>query len=200
MSSEAINVEVGRVPRGRIGMWALIAGELAIFGGLIASFILFRLRYHEEWGPMAAMTSTLLGGLNTVNLLMSSYFVVLAHSAAQKKDIAGVTKWIGATLVCALLFLVIKGFEYSAEFHHGFTIRSVEHQESNPIGTLFWTFYFTMTGFHATHVVVGAISLFVVLLGARKGQNFHRVELAGMYWHMVDLIWIFLFPLLYIAK
>jgi heme/copper-type cytochrome/quinol oxidase subunit 3 len=180
-------------------MWALISGELAIFGGLIASFILYRFRY-EEWNAMAAMTNTTLGAANTFNLLLSSYFVVLGHAAAAKKDIQKTTLWIGLTLLCALIFLGIKSVEYSQEFHHGYTIISTEHQETNPIGTLYWTFYFAMTGFHALHVIVGALSLGIVLLGVRKGENFHRIEIAGMYWHMVDLIWIFLFPLLYLAK
>lgn len=198
---QTLSVPVKAIPQGRLGLWILIAGELVIFGGLIASYLMNRLRYPNEWSEQAAHTSTFFGALNTVVLLFSSYSIVRAHASAIKKELNKVTMWMSITILCGLLFLVNKTIEYSGEIHHGFTMTSPKLQEAgNHIGSLFWSFYYTMTGLHGTHVLAGMAAMFIVMLGARKGKNLHRVELVGMYWHMVDLIWIFLFPLLYIAK
>lgn len=195
-----LSVPVIAIPQGRMAMWLLIAGELMIFGGLIACYLLYRLRF-PEWGDQAAHTSTFFGALNTVVLLSSSYTIVKAHEAAIKKDLQKITLWMSVSIVGGLLFLVNKSIEYTTEISHGFTFSSPQLQESgDSIGSLFWSFYYIMTGLHGLHVLIGMIIMFVIMLQARKGKNLHRVELAGMYWHMVDLIWIFLFPLLYIAK
>lgn len=188
------------VPQGRLGLWILIAGELIIFGGLIACYILYRIRY-PEWGTQAVNTSTPLGALNTLVLLTSSFTVVMAHTAAVNKQLNKIVMWMSATLALGLMFLVIKSIEYTTEISHGFTLTSpslVAKGES--IGANFWSFYYLATGLHALHVIAGMLILFIVMMGTRKGENLHRVELGGMYWHMVDIIWIFLFPLLYIAK
>jgi len=191
---------VEKVPQGRLGMWILIAGELVIFGGLIASYLLYRARF-PEWEDMASHTNTMWGAINTFVLLTSSYFVVLAHQAARKGNTKNITKYISATIVCALMFLVIKGIEYTSEIQHGFTLPGNDLiAEGNFIGSTYWAFYYIMTGLHGLHVIAGAVILLVIMLQARKGNNLHRVEIAGMYWHMVDIIWIFLFPLLYIAN
>lgn len=195
-----LSVPVIAIPQGRMAMWLLIAGELMIFGGLIACYLLYRLRF-PEWGDQAAHTSTFFGALNTVVLLSSSYTIVKAHEAAIKKDLQKITLWMSVSILGGLLFLVNKSIEYTTEISHGFTFSSPQLQESgDSIGSLFWSFYYIMTGLHGLHVLIGMIIMFVIMLQARKGKNLHRVELAGMYWHMVDLIWIFLFPLLYIAK
>ncbi len=200
MKEQTLSVPVKMVPQGRLAMWILIAGELMIFGGLIACYLLYRLRF-PEWGEQAAHTSTFFGALNTVVLLSSSYTIVKAHEAAIKKDLQKITLWMSVSILGGFFFLINKSIEYTTEISHGFTFSSPHLQESgNTIGSLFWSFYYTMTGLHGVHVLVGMIVMFVIMLQARKGKNLHRVELAGMYWHMVDLIWIFLFPLLYIAK
>ncbi len=187
MTSQTVPFD--RVPAGRLAMWWVIASEVVIFGGLIAAYLLDRIR-HPEWAALAQHTSTPLGALNTMVLLSSSLSAVLAHQAAQRHDLAKVTRYLSLTILGGATFLVVKAFEYSNEIHHGFT----------PVSGLFWSFYYLMTGLHATHVVIGMIALFIVLLGARKGLHLHRVEMAGLYWHFVDLVWIFLFPLLYVAK
>lgn len=192
---------INKVPQGRLGMWILIAGELVIFGGLIACYLEFRLRY-PQWSEMAAHTSTLIGAINTVVLLLSSYTVVKAHEAAQRLDTSKITMWMSCTILGGLIFLIDKGIEYSHEIAHGFTFTSPHMQTTSAeqVNSLFWSFYYIMTGLHGTHVLAGMTIMFIVMMQARKGKNLHRVELAGMYWHMVDLVWIFLFPLLYIAK
>lgn len=200
MNKQQLSVPINAIPQGRLGIWILIAGELMIFGGLIACYILYRLRF-PEWGVQAAHTSTFFGALNTVVLLSSSFTIVKAHEAAIKKDLGKITLWMSISILGGLFFLINKTIEYATEISHGFTFSSPHLQESgNHIGSLFWSFYYIMTGLHGVHVLVGMIVMFVIMMQARKGKNLHRVELAGMYWHMVDLIWIFLFPLLYIAK
>ncbi len=188
------------IPQARLGVWILIAGEFVIFGGLIVAYLLYRFRY-PEWAEMASHTNIVLGATNTFVLLTSSYFVVKAHDAAIKKDKNKITLYIGLTILSALIFLVVKITEYSQKIHHGFTFSGKELVEQGKhIESTYWGFYFLMTGLHAFHVIVGAIVLFIVMMGARKGKNYQRIEVAGLYWHMVDLIWIFLFPLLYIAN
>ena len=200
MFQQAISVPVKAVPQGRLGVWILIAGELVIFGGLIACYLLYRFRF-PEWGAQAAHTSTFFGALNTLILLFSSYTVVRAHEAANKNDLAKITMWMSTTIVCGLLFLVNKSIEYAKEIGEGFTISSPKLVEAgDSVGATFWSFYYTMTGLHALHVLAGMTALTIIMLQARKGKNLHRVELGGMYWHMVDIIWIILFPLLYIAR
>jgi len=193
------NIDPRQIPQGRMGMWMLIVGEFVIFGGLIAAYLMYRFRY-PEWAEMAGHTNTVLGGVNTVVLLTSSFFAVKAHEFAVKKDLKKIKMYIWLTIACALMFLVIKGFEYSSEIHHGFTLSGSELvEQGNMIGSTYWGFYYLMTGIHGLHVIAGAIVFLTVLYQVNRNQNLHRVEMAGMYWHMVDIIWIFLFPLLYIA-
>ncbi len=182
-------IQVGNVPLGRMAMWWVIGSEFVIFGGLVACYILFRVR-HPEWGAEASHTSTPMGALNTFVLLTSSFTVVLAHAAAISNQLKKAWMYLLCTITGGFIFLAVKAVEYSTEISHGFTIT-----KSN-----FWSFYYLMTGLHAAHVIAGMTALFVVGLGARKGNNLHRVELAGLYWHFVDVVWIFLFPLLYIAQ
>jgi len=198
-SINTTTVQSSDIPQGRLGMWLLIVGEFVIFGGLIAVYLMYRFRY-PEWADMAAHTNTTLGAVNTVVLLTSSFFAVKAHEHAAKGNIKKIKLFIYLTIACAVAFLVIKGFEYSAEIHHGYTLSGAEQvAQGNLIGSTYWGFYFLMTGIHGLHVIAGAIIFLTVLYQVNRNKNLHRVELAGMYWHMVDIIWIFLFPLLYIA-
>ncbi len=201
MSQTTVSVPAARyIPQGRLGIWILIAGELIIFGGLIACYLLYRLRF-PEWGAQAAHTSTLLGAINTLVLLTSSYTIVRAHSASLEREKTKIIKWMIATISLGFVFLAIKTIEYSNEISHGFTLTSPSLVKAgDSVGANFWSFYYFMTGLHATHVIVGMIIMTAAIFQVKKEKNFHRVELAGLYWHMVDIIWIFLFPLLYIAK
>ena len=177
------------MPTGRLAVWWVIASEIVIFGGLLASYIMFRLA-HDAWSEQAAHTNTWIGAFNTMVLLTSSLSAVLAHQAAERGDGPKAARLLWATIAGALTFLVVKGFEWTSEITHGFTITA----------STFWSFYYTAAGIHAAHVVAGAIIMMFVASAARKNQELHRVELIGIYWHFVDIVWIFLFPLLYIAK
>jgi heme/copper-type cytochrome/quinol oxidase subunit 3 len=177
------------IPTGKLAVWWVIGSEIVVFGGLLVSYILYRL-YHDQWAVEAAHTNTLAGAVNTFVLLTSSLSIVLAHHAAEHGHAQRAVKYIYCTVLGALLFLVIKSFEWSGEIHHGFTIYK----------SLFWSFYYTAAGLHGLHVIAGAVIMLIIAQDVKKQRNMHRVELIGIYWHFVDIVWIFLFPLLYIAK
>jgi heme/copper-type cytochrome/quinol oxidase subunit 3 len=145
---------------------------------------------HDAFAEQAAHTNTWIGAFNTLVLLSSSLSAVLAHQAAEAGDGKRAAKLLWATVGGGATFLIVKAFEWTMEITHGFTIAS----------STFWSFYYTAAGLHALHVLAGAIIMAIVAVSAAKNQELHRVELIGIYWHFVDVVWIFLFPLLYIAK
>jgi heme/copper-type cytochrome/quinol oxidase subunit 3 len=176
-------------PTGRLGIWWFLASEIVIFGGLICCYVLFRWR-HPEWGVEAAHTINAAGAFNTLVLLTSSLTVVLAHHAASHGHNRKAANYLGCTLAGGLIFLCVKVYEYSHEIGEGFV----------PARSLFWSFYYAMTGLHALHVVGGMVAILIVMLAVRKSRDPQRVEYVGIYWHFVDVVWIFLFPLLYLAS
>lgn len=177
------------IPTGKLAVWWVIASEIVIFGGLLASYVMHRLG-HEEWAGYAANTDWRIGTINTVVLLTSSLFAVLGHHAAEQGNGKAAAKWLVGTAIGGLMFACIKAYEWTMEISHGFTITT----------NSFWSFYYTAAGLHALHVIAGVVILLIIAAGAWKGRELHRVELIGIYWHFVDVVWIFLFPLLYIAK
>jgi heme/copper-type cytochrome/quinol oxidase subunit 3 len=183
------NVAIENVPNGRIAMWWVIASEVVIFGGLVTTYLLYKSRDVAAWAD-AVHTSTGMGALNTYVLLTSSLTAVLAHAAASERDLKKAFRYLWITIGFGLVFLVVKSIEYGMKFEHGYTFSK----------NIFWSYYFLMTGLHALHVIAGMIAMIIISFGVRKGENLHRVEMAGLYWHFVDIVWIFLFPLLYIAK
>jgi len=177
------------MPTGRLAIWWVVASEIVIFGGLLGSHIMHRLA-HDAWSAQAAATNTWIGGFNTFVLLTSSLMAVLGHQAAERGDGPRAARFLRLTAAGGFLFLVVKAFEWTHEIHHGYTITS----------NTFWSFYYTAAGLHALHVLGGAIILLIIAAEARRNLELQRVELIGIYWHFVDVVWIFLFPLLYIAK
>ncbi len=177
------------IPTGRLAVWWLLASEIVIFGGVLASYLMHRLG-HPEWGNYSVHTNVIAGGTNTFVLLTSSLFAVLAHNAAERGDGKRAAKWMLATIAGGGLFLCIKTAEWTYEIMHGFTITA----------NGFWAFYYTAAGIHASHVIGGMIIMAFVAYDAWHGRELQRIEFAGLYWHFVDIVWIFLFPLLYIAK
>jgi heme/copper-type cytochrome/quinol oxidase subunit 3 len=146
--------------------------------------------HHDSWSHEAAHTNTLAGSINTFILLTSSLFIVLGHRAAEMKDGKKAFKYMWLTILGALGFLVVKSIEWTGEIMQGETI----------FKSLFWAFYYTAAGIHAVHIIVGAIIMAIISFDVRQNKNLQRVEIIGLYWHFVDIVWIFLFPLLYIAK
>ena len=191
---EANSARDARVPgslpnKARVAIWWFFASEITIFGGFVACYILYRLA-HPEWAHQATHMLRWAGALNTVLLLTSSLTVLLAHEAAQAKAFGKAGRLVGVTFALGLAFLGIKGFEWTHEISHGLT----------PHESLFWGFYFLGTGLHALHLIAGLIALAVVGLAVRRGRNPGRVEIAGMYWHFVDVVWAVLFPLFYLLS
>jgi heme/copper-type cytochrome/quinol oxidase subunit 3 len=177
------------IPTGRLAVWWIIVSEIVIFGGLLGSYVMYRLA-HDSWANQAAHTNTMAGAFNTLVLLTSSLSAVLAHKAASEGDGKKAAKLLGATIFGGAIFLTVKAVEWTHEISIGYTITS----------NTFWSFYYTAAGLHGLHVIAGMIIMGIVAKDAAKGLELHRVELIGLYWHFVDLVWIFLFPLLYIAK
>ncbi len=186
----AISAEARTMPGilpGKVGVWWFLASEIMLFGGLIASYIVFRLG-SVGWSGEASHLSVAIGAINTLILLTSSLTMVQAFAAAERGDPRGLRGYLALTILLGLTFLGIKAYEYTSEIRAGFT----------PGTGIFWSFYYMMTGLHALHVLAGAIVNFTFFVGERI-RNPHRLELAGLYWHFVDIVWIFLFPLLYLT-
>ncbi len=181
--------EATGMPTGRLAVWWVIASEIVIFGGILGSYIMHRLG-HPEWAHQSIHTNTWIGAFNTFVLLTSSLCAVLAHAEAEKKNGPGAARYLMFTTLGGLTFLIVKSIEWTNEIRHGYTITS----------NTFWSFYYTAAGLHGLHVLAGMIIMLIVAADARKNQELQRVENIGIYWHFVDVVWIFLFPLLYIAK
>ncbi|MCA9503249.1 MAG: cytochrome c oxidase subunit 3 [Myxococcota bacterium] len=177
------------MPTARLAVWWIIASEIVIFGGLLGSYIMHRLA-HGVWADYAAATNPWIGGFNTFVLLTSSLMAVLGHQAAERGDGPRAAKMLYLTCGGGLLFICVKAYEWTTEISHGMTITA----------NTFWSFYYTAAGIHALHVIAGCIIMLFVAQTAKKNLELHRVEIIGIYWHFVDVVWIFLFPLLYIAK
>ena len=175
------------IPTGKLAVWWVIASEIVIFSGLLASYIMHRLS-HDAWAIQASHTNTWAGAFNTFVLLTSSLSAVLAHQAAEHGEGKKAAKLLGYTILGGLVFLIVKAFEWTHEIQLGYTLTS----------NTFWSFYYTAAGLHALHVIAGMILMGYVAKDAAHGRELHRVELVGLYWHFVDIVWIFLFPLLYL--
>lgn len=196
-----------QVDTGKLGMWLFLATEILLFGGLFVAYGVFHYLHPELFKVGHRYLDVKLGAFNTVVLLFSSLTVVLAIHAAQKNKTKLIALNLVITLLCAGTFLVVKYFEYTHKFHAGllpgyfFTNGTIPAPDQAHI---FFGIYFLMTGLHGIHVVIGIIVLLWLLVRSLKGefneQYYLPLELGGLYWHLVDVIWIFLFPLLYLIR
>jgi heme/copper-type cytochrome/quinol oxidase subunit 3 len=190
-SHESSPATLAALPLGRAGMWWFLASEIMVFGGLLGSYVLARIA-HGGWHEEMAHLNARIAALNTLVLVTSSLTIVLAHAAAERDDAGAARRYLWATVLLAAVFLCNKAYEYHAEIEHGFV----------PATSTFWSFYYAMTGLHGLHVIGGMVvntALAVAAAGPRWRRVRHRVEYAGLYWHFVDVVWIFLFPLLYLS-
>jgi cytochrome c oxidase subunit 3 len=187
-----------------LGMWLFIAQEIMFFGGLFITYTIFRWRYGELFAIGSNQLDIKLGLLNTVVLITSSLTMVLAVRSAQLGRAKAIAGWLVVTLGLGSVFLVVKAFEYAHKFEHHLVPGPHFHLEGviAPQAQLFFMIYFGMTGLHALHMIVGIGLLGWLIVQALKGrfsaENHNWVEGVGLYWHFVDIIWIFLFPLLYL--
>jgi len=186
----------------KMGMWIFLFTELLLFGGLFLVYSIYRFRNAETFAHAGHELDVFIGTLNTIVLITSSLTVALSITAIQKNNKKLALRLLWLTLFFALVFLINKYFEWSHKIEHGL-FPGMEHYMSLPAGEkLFFYLYYFMTGLHALHVIVGGTLLFLVIARIRKGlithDNFVFHENGGLYWHLVDLIWIYLFPLFYL--
>jgi cytochrome c oxidase subunit 3 len=192
-----------------LGTWLFLTTEVLFFGGLFAGYFLYRFAYSEAFAAGSEHLDVVLGTLNTAVLLTSSLTMALAVRAAQTGTSRSLVRLLLATFTFGLIFLAVKGYEYyhkweerlipGTAFRFDGTLRSPTRAENVE---LFFSFYFGMTGVHALHMVIGLCLIGVLVAGARKDRfseyYFTPVEMTGLYWHFVDIVWVFLFPLLYL--
>ena len=177
----------------KLGIWLFLASEVMLFGGLFSTYILLRVGA-VEWPLGAEFLNIPIGTVNTVILIASSVTMVMAYASLKLGDFAKYKGYMLATVLLPVLFLCIKGYEYYEKFSHG----------DLPAASTYLAIYFTLTGLHGLHIVGGVIvnSYFLgpgsAMFVTSREQFINRIEAAGLYWHFVDLVWIFLFPVLYL--
>lgn len=176
----------------KLAMWLFLGTEILLFGGLFAAYSIFRAKFPEIYLESHKLLDLKLGTINTLVLIFSSFTMALGVSSAQKGENKKLQILLAITIICGLIFGINKYFEYSHKFHDGIF----------PSTNIFFGVYFLMTGLHMLHVLVGLCILGTILVLAHKGKFTKEyntpVEVSGLYWHLVDLIWIYLFPLLYL--
>jgi heme/copper-type cytochrome/quinol oxidase subunit 3 len=178
---------------GKLGVWLFLSSEVMLFGALFSTYILLRIG-STEWPHGWQELNVPMAAVNTVVLIASSVTMVMAWASLKMHDFGKFRLYLGLTILAAFIFLVIKYFEYAAHFAEGM----------GPWHSDFLGIYFTMTGLHALHIVGGIIvNSYLWGPGAKmwktEPERFtNRIEIAGLYWHFVDLVWIFLFPVLYL--
>lgn len=187
----------------KLGMWLFLFTEILLFGGLFILFSLYMHRYPTEFYNASQELDVLMGSINTVVLISSSLLVALAISALMQGKTVLSRHFLVWTIVCAGLFLVIKYFEWSGKYHHGIW-PATEMLAQRPQGEqIYFALYFAMTGLHGLHVLIGMAVLgwvyWLIGKGSVTPEYFVTLENAGLYWHLVDLIWIYLFPLFYLV-
>jgi heme/copper-type cytochrome/quinol oxidase subunit 3 len=180
----------------KLGIWVFLASEIMLFGGLFSAYVFLRIAAPEGdfdyWGSKLSVPKAT---FNTLVLILSSVTMVMAWASLKLKQYDKYKMYLGVTILCALAFLFVKYFEYTGKFHHGIY----------PSSSTFMGIYFTLTGLHVLHIIGGvAVLLFYWSPIADKMYKedpdllANRIEITGLYWHFVDLVWIFLFPILYL--
>jgi len=189
----------------KLGMWVFLATEVLFFGGLFLSYTVYRYLYPSVFAAASRHTEVILGGANTAILLFSSTLMALAVRAAQLTRRKPLIWLLLGTAFLGIVFMVVKGVEYHKDFvDHFVPGTAFQWHEANPqAAEIFFWLYFAMTGLHAIHVTIGIVLMLLLALLAWRGKfqngNYMPVEIAGLYWHFVDIVWVFLFPLLYLA-
>ncbi len=190
----------------KLGMWLFLATEILLFGGLFVGFAISQVKYPEAFVQAHHHLDRNLGFLNTVVLLFSSFTMVMGVHSAKTNQKKKLIFFLVVTILCAFVFLGVKYFEYAHKFHEGLLPGKFYTHEGDPVPNqfVFFSFYFMMTGLHGIHILGGVAVMSWVLIRAMKGEfsseYYTPVDLVGLYWHLVDLIWIYLFPLLYLIS
>lgn len=189
-----------------LGMWAFLATEVLFFGGLFVAYLVYRSGQPEVFAEASQKLSVMLGAINTGVLLTSSLTMALAVHAAQEGKRKVLVRFMVATIVLGLMFMGIKAVEYSHKFQEGlFPGSGFTYDGAHAAGAqIYFSIYFMMTGVHALHMVVGVAILGIMTVFAARGkytaEYYQPVEMFGLYWHFVDIVWIFLYPMLYLIN
>ncbi len=187
-------IEEPRLLPGDFAIWFFIFAELLVFGIAFVSYAVVRVQNVEMFNQYQLTLNRELGAINTLLLITASYFVVRAIHAIRLDDISRCIRWLYASLGCGAGFLVLKSVEYYGKFSEGINLST----------NTFYMFYLSLTMFHFLHVILGMIILFAIAIKAQRGgysaEDHIGVETGASYWHMVDLVWIILFPLVYIIR
>ncbi len=190
----------------KLGMWLFLTTEIMLFGGLFCAYVVFRALYPDMFAEASATLDWKLGGINTLILIASSFTMAMAVRNAQMNQFRALVINLVITFLCAGAFMVVKYFEYAHKIHEGtlwagsFSAAGFE----DPRTPIFFGIYFLMTGLHGFHILIGMA--FIAWLVYRSwhrhfySEYFTPVEMVGLYWHIVDIIWIFLYPLLYLIN
>jgi cytochrome c oxidase subunit 3 len=188
----------------RMGLWLFLFSELILFGGMFIIYAVYRFKHPEEFRLAAAELDPFIGTVNTIVLLTSSLTVAMSITAIQQGKKYFSMVLLGTTLILALVFLVIKYYEWAHKISIGIYPQSPDLLTKPPGEILYFGLYYVMTGLHALHVIIGMAVLAVMFVFIAKGKinqhSFVRLEAGGLYWHLVDIIWIFLFPLFYLIQ
>lgn len=193
----------------RIGMWLFLVTEVLFFGGMVAGYLVYRVYFGSAFAEGSRHLDLWLGTFNTAILLCSSLTMALAVHAAQLGHSQRIVRFLVFTILLACVFLGVKAIEYRHKFHDNlvpgphFHLEHVYDETVSPEHVqLFFSFYFAMTGMHALHMVIGVGVMAVLAWAAARGsfspQYYTPVEMTGLYWHFVDIVWVFLFPMLYL--
>jgi cytochrome c oxidase subunit 3 len=186
-----------------LGMWAFLATEVLFFGALIAVYFNYRIWVGAEFIAAARLTKVVLGTINTAVLLTSSACMAMAVTSFEAGSRRRPVLWLAATAMLGLAFVGIKGFEYSLEYgEHLVPALNFDLARHGGVAEIFFMFYFCATGLHALHLLIGIalVSWLAIWIGTgRINRGGSTTRLIGLYWHFVDVVWIFLFPLIYLA-
>jgi cytochrome c oxidase subunit III len=187
---------------GKMGMWLFLFTELLLFGTLLIAFAVYLHDNTWEFRRASSLLNVPIGAFNTLILLTSSLTMVLSIAALQRKQKKLSIGMLWITIACALAFIVIKAFEWKGKFDHGLYPGAEHLLELTRGENLFFGLYFTLTGLHALHVLLGVVVILFAIRRVKRDQIRHDrvlfLENVGLYWHLVDVIWIYLFPLFYL--
>jgi len=187
----------------KLGMWLFLFTELLLFGGMFILYAVYLTRYPHEFSSAGRQLDVVFGTVNTVVLLTSSLLVAMAVTAIQRDERTLAIRLLYGTVFCAGIFMAIKYVEWSAKIHHGIFPGSPHLLEGAPGESVFFSLYYMTTGIHGLHVVIGASLLTWIASKVKRGSvhggDFVLLENGALYWHLVDLIWIFIFPLYYLV-
>ncbi len=184
----------------KLGMWIFLLSEVMFFTSLIGSYIILRFAHPEHWTEPGVVLNVPLTAVNTFLLICSSVTMVKAFAAVEQGDQKGLKLWLLATILIGASFVGIQFFEYTKLIHEGFVPAFSAYAAEG--GNLYGATFYLMTGFHGAHVTIGVLCLCFVLFRAMKGaytaESYGGVEIIGLYWHFVDLVWIILFTIVYL--